>query len=232
MFYLWRRVIDWFFNYNLFYFLDFDNFRNLFNNFLNSFYKYFHWLDYFNDLLGRNNFFNFHKDLLILGYSYYNFLFYFANFFDLHDFLYDFLHFNNFRNFSDNLNNILDDFRNLYNFFHDFWYLNEFLHDDCLNFWHLHWNIHSIFYNINFSNLNRNFNSIFNWNKFRNLNNFFNNFLNNFLYLNYFRDHSINLKNIVNVDNIHYFFFNKSNYSFIDLRNNSCFPNNLLHLNK
>lgn len=100
----------------------------------------------------------------------------------------------------------------------------------CLYFWHLKRNINSIFDYLHFIDWDNISLRVLNGYKMWDWNNFFNNLLNDFFDFNYFGNHPVNLKNIININYIHYLLSNHSNNTFINLWLNTCLKSDPLHL--
>ena len=215
------RVIDWFFDNNLFDFFDFNNFWYFSHNFLNSFHHDFNGFQNFNYFLSWDYFFNFDINLFIFWHFDNNFFHNFFYFFNFNNFLDYLLNFHNSWHLSNHFHWFFDYFRYLYNFLYNLRCIHQFLHIDCLHFWNFHRHISHIFYHLNLFHFNRNFNSIFCCNKFRYFNYFLDHFFHNFLNLNYFRYSSIHLQNIINVNNFHNLLFYETDDSFINFWYNS-----------
>lgn len=153
-----------------------------------------------------------------------NLYFWNLNYFFHNSFNFDCLSF-----FSNYLNRNFTINRHFNNFFYDFFNFNRFFNINCLHSGNRNWNISNILNHLNFFHFDRDFNSAFSCNYFRNFNDFFHNLFNYFFNLYYFGNRSINLQNIINIDNIYDLFLYESNDSFIDFWHKSSFYGYFLH---
>ena len=203
VFNLRSRVVDRFFHNNFFYLFNLNHLWNLPNNFLNSLNNDLHRFENFDDFFSRNYFLNLDNHLFYFRHFHNDLFNNFLYFLNLHNSLYDLFHFDNLWNLLYHFHWLFYNLRNFHNLFDKFGDFNQLLDENCFHSWHLHRHISHILHNLHLLHLYRHLDSVFSCYQFWHLNNFLHNLFYHFLNFYNFGYSSINLQNVIYINNIH-----------------------------
>jgi hypothetical protein len=155
---------------------------------------------------------------------------------DRHLYLYDLLNhnlnLNNLWYLDDSFNDLFDDSGDLHYLFSILEHLNNLFNNVVNVSDDFNRNVNYPFNLLNLDHLNDFFSNSLDCNDLRHFDHSFDNLLNDLLHFNDFGDDSEHLKNVINVNNSHYFLIDHTDYTFIDIQNNSSSTFDLLQLLK